>query len=233
MFCWPGCSYFLILISFLAIKIAFLPPLQRIGNFAGKAANSLELIIQSPTTLLHLISPASSSAPLWRRGTPLYYFLIWSPSMHCRCSSQLNPSPVNPAFHLAQRDLSAYGSLMISISCAVTNIATHTQAGYAVSFQPLPRFVTMWWSDTVTLACVVSGWYLRMKTLLKKASWLILQILFLLRKQLQVVFLGGIADLSLLGLFMFTNNSIFTILNIPWDLWHNMDFYFSWIFYFK
>lgn len=56
----PAAPIFLFLISFVAIKIAFLPALWRIGNFAGKAANSLELIIQSPTTLLHLISSASS-----------------------------------------------------------------------------------------------------------------------------------------------------------------------------
>lgn len=60
----PAATAFLILISLLAIKIAFLPPLQRIGNFAGKAANSLELIIQSPTTLLLLISPTLSCLPL-------------------------------------------------------------------------------------------------------------------------------------------------------------------------
>lgn len=124
----PAAPTFLILISFLAIKIAFLPPLQRIGNFAGNAANSPQLIIQSPATLLHLISPAFLSAPLWKWGTLLYYFLIWSPPMHSRCSSQLNPSSVNPAFHLVLGDLSAHGSLMISISCAATTMAlrTHT-----------------------------------------------------------------------------------------------------------
>ncbi len=47
--------------------------------------------------------------------------------MHSRCSARLNPSSVNPAFHLAQGDLSAYGSLMISISCAVANVASHTR----------------------------------------------------------------------------------------------------------
>lgn len=55
---------FLILISFFAIKITFIPSLQTTGNFSGKAANSLELIIYSPATLVHLISPASLSAPL-------------------------------------------------------------------------------------------------------------------------------------------------------------------------
>lgn len=128
MFADPAAPIFLILISFFAIEIAFLFSLRRIGSLAGKAANSLELIIQSPTTLLHLISSAFLSAPLWRQGTLLYYFLIWSPPMHSQCSSQLNPSSVNPAFHLALGDLSAHGSLMISISCTATNIASHTRA---------------------------------------------------------------------------------------------------------
>lgn len=102
----PAAPTFLILISFLAIKIAFPPPLQRIGNFAGKAANSLELIIQSPATLLHLISPACLPAPLWRRGTP-FSIISSSDLPRCTpgCSSRLNPSSVNPAFHLAPGDL--------------------------------------------------------------------------------------------------------------------------------
>lgn len=45
--------------------------LRGLGTFAGKAANSLKLIIQSPTTLVHLISPVSLSAPLRRKGTLL------------------------------------------------------------------------------------------------------------------------------------------------------------------
>lgn len=43
--------------------------------------------------------------------------------MHSQCSSWLNPSSVNPAFHLAPWDLSAGGSLMISISCTARHMS--------------------------------------------------------------------------------------------------------------
>lgn len=128
MFCWP----FLILISFYSITVAFIPSLQKIGNFAGKAASSLKLIIQSPTTM-HLISSLFLSAPVWREGTLPYYFLIWSPTMHSWCSSRLSPSSVNPAFHLVLRGLSAYGPLMISITCAATNKVSYMYTGESVS----------------------------------------------------------------------------------------------------
>lgn len=116
---------FLILISFFAIKIGFLPPLQRTGNLVGKAANSLQQIIQSPKTPLHLISPLCVSDPFFLKARDPFYIISSShlPRFTSRCSMQLNPSSLNPAFHLVLGDLSAEGSLKISISCTATNMA--------------------------------------------------------------------------------------------------------------
>lgn len=59
--------------------------------------------------------------------------------MHSRCSPRLSPSSVNPAFHLALGDLSAYGSLMISISCQRGIMHTYcTHTGEPTSFPLLP-----------------------------------------------------------------------------------------------